>query len=67
MLQLHLYQAIERIKVAANHAIDSLPEGTKQGLQRKMVKRFARRYEVNPKDLRRSIATYFTTEKSYNL
>jgi len=67
MLQLHLYQGIERIKVAANHAIDSLPEGTKQGLQRKMVKRFARRYEVNPKDLRRSIADYFVLEKGYSL
>lgn len=66
ILKLHLYQGIERIKVAANHAIDSLPNGTKQGLQRKMVKRFARRYQVNPKELRRAIADYFIAENNYS-
>jgi uncharacterized protein (DUF111 family) len=66
MLQLHMYESLRRIRTALEHAIDSLPEDTKQKLQRKMVKRFARRYEVNPKELRRNIANYFIEQNGYN-
>ena len=66
MLQLHFYESLRRIRTALEHAIDSLPEDTKQKLQRKMVKRFARMYEVNPKELRRNIANYFIEQNEYN-
>lgn len=66
ILQLQLYQSLNKVRTSAHHAIDSLPDGTKQGLQRKMVKRFIRRYDVNPKELRRSIADYFIGENRYS-
>ncbi len=65
MLQLHLYESLARIRTAAQHAIDSLPEGTKQSMLKKIVKRFARPYEVNPKELRRQIADYFIQKNAY--
>lgn len=66
MLQLQIYQSLEKMRSHAHHAIDSLPQGTKQGLQRKMTKQFLRRYDVNPKDLRRAIADYFIAEGRYS-
>ncbi|MBT5402819.1 MAG: hypothetical protein HOL28_05170 [Crocinitomicaceae bacterium] len=65
MMQLHIYESLRKVRTAAESEIDSLPEGTKQGLQRKMVKRFAKKYAVNPKDLRRDIADYFIQKNDY--
>lgn len=66
MLQLQMYNSLEKVRESASHAIDSLPEGSRQGVQRKMVKRFGRRYDVNPTLLRRSVADYFIEEKRYS-
>ena len=65
ILQLHIYESLGRIRIALGHAVDSLPDGSKQKLQRKMIRRFARRYTVNPKELRRNIANYFIAESGY--
>jgi alkylation response protein AidB-like acyl-CoA dehydrogenase len=65
MLQLHYYEALKNIQGFANDAIESLPEGTKQGLLRKVNKKFTRRYDVNPKDLRRKVADYFIDKQAY--
>ncbi len=65
MMQLHIYESLRRVRTAAENEIDSLPEGTKQGLQRKMIKRFAKKYTVNPKNLRREIADYFIQKNDY--
>ncbi len=65
ILQLHIYESLGRIRIALGHTVDSLPDGSKQKLQRKMIRRFARRYTVNPKELRRNIANYFIAESGY--
>lgn len=67
LLQLHIYEGLRRIRTAAESEIDSLPKGTKQGLQRKMVKRFAKNYIINPKEIRRDIADYFIKENNYSI
>ncbi len=66
ILDLHLYSAIEKVRQKAYHAIDSLPENTKQGLLKWGTKKLTQQIDINPKDTRRKIADYFIEQGRYS-
>lgn len=67
ILDLHVYEAIAKVKNKAHKVIDSLPQGTQRGLLKWATRKFTNQIAVNPKDTRRAIADYMIKEGKYAL
>jgi alkylation response protein AidB-like acyl-CoA dehydrogenase len=65
MVQLYLYEALEKSRKAALEAIASFSTGREKRRHSKIVNWMLKRYDINPKSLRRNIAQSVIEEGSY--
>ncbi|MEM6321032.1 MAG: acyl-CoA dehydrogenase family protein [Bacteroidota bacterium] len=65
MVQLYLYEALEKSRKAALEAIASFSTGSEKRKHTKMVNRMLKPYDVNPKTLRRNIAQAVIEQGKY--
>ena len=65
MLQVYLYEAVERTRKSALDAIMSYTEGFEQTTAKFIVGKLIKSYNVNPKQLRRDITGYMVKEGGY--
>ncbi|MCB9033067.1 MAG: acyl-CoA dehydrogenase family protein [Chitinophagales bacterium] len=56
MVQLYIYDAMDKARVAANNAIDSYASGVEKFAMKRLVNGLLSAYDINPKDVRRAIA-----------
>lgn len=66
MAQLYLYDALDIVRRAANNAIDSYATGLEKAVLKRLMRRMLRTYDINPKDVRRTIANYLIAKDGYN-
>lgn len=67
MVQLYLYEALEKSRKAALEAIASFSKGSEKRRHTKMVNRMLKPYDINPKTLRRNIAQAVIERGGYEL
>ena len=67
MVQLYLYEALEKARKAALEAVASFATGRERKRHSKMVNRMLKPYGVNPKELRRNIAQAVIDRGYYHL
>ncbi len=65
MLQVYLYEAVERTRKSALDAIMAYTTGLEQTTAKFIVGRLLKSYDVNPKQLRRDITGYMAKEGGY--
>lgn len=65
MMQVYLYESLERTRKAAKDAIASFAEGGERKRYSFVVRKLLKSYEINPKELRRDIAKYMVKEGKY--
>lgn len=65
MLQVYLYEAVERTRKSALDAIMAYTSGFEQTTAKFIVGRLLKSYQVNPKQLRRDITVYMAKEGGY--
>jgi alkylation response protein AidB-like acyl-CoA dehydrogenase len=65
MLQVYLYEAVERTRKSALDAIMAYTTGLEQTTAKFIVGRLLKSYDVNPKQLRRDITRYMAKEGGY--
>lgn len=66
MLQLHLYESLDKVRKAGKDAIMSFSDGMEQTLMLQILNRLTPNYQINPKELRRQIADYVLANDIYN-
>ena len=65
MLQVYLYEALERTRKSALDLISAYATGFDRSLMRFLVGRILKSYTINPKQLRRDITEYMVKEGGY--
>ncbi len=65
MLQIYLYEALERTRKAALDAINSYADGTEKTMAKFVVGKLLKSYDVNAKALRRDVVAYMVKENGY--
>ncbi len=65
MLQVYLYEAVERTRKSALDAIMAYTDGFEQTTARFIVGKLLKSYAINPKQLRRDITVYMVKEGGY--
>lgn len=65
MLQVYLYEALERTRKTALDAILSYATGREQKMLKWVVGKLLKSYDVNPKEMRRDIVKYMVKEGGY--
>ena len=65
MLQVYLYEALERSRKAALDAIASYATGTEKKLAKFVVGKLLKSYDINAKELRRDVVAYMVKENGY--
>jgi alkylation response protein AidB-like acyl-CoA dehydrogenase len=66
MLQLYLYEAVEKARKAALEAVASFATGSKKKNYNRVVNVMLRPFNINPKELRRNIAQAVIKKGKYN-
>ncbi|MCF8277937.1 MAG: acyl-CoA dehydrogenase family protein [Flavobacteriales bacterium] len=66
-VQVYLYESLERVRKAAKDAITSFATGSEKTKNNFIVRKLLKSYDVNPKDLRRTIVKYMIAEKKYSI
>jgi alkylation response protein AidB-like acyl-CoA dehydrogenase len=65
MMQVYLYESLERVRKASKDAIASFSEGGERKRYSFIVRKLLKAYNINPKELRRDIAKYMVKEGKY--
>ncbi len=65
MLQVYLYEALERTRKTALDAIASYTTGGEKKMTKFIVGKLLKSYDINPKQLRRDIVDYMVKENGY--
>ena len=65
MLQIYLYEALERSRKTALDAITSYATGTEKKIAKFVVGKLLKSYDVNAKELRRDVVKYMIKENGY--
>lgn len=65
MVQVYLYEALERVRKSAKDAISSFASDGEKKRTNYIVRKLIKSYNVNPKELRRDIAKYMVKEGKY--
>jgi len=65
MMQVYLYESLERTRKAAKDAIASFTEGGERKRYSFVVRKLLKSYNINPKELRRDIAKYMVKQGKY--
>ena len=65
MLQIYLYEALERSRKSALDAINSYATGSEKKMAKFVVGKLLKNYDVNAKDLRRDVVQYMIKENGY--
>jgi hypothetical protein len=65
MMQVYLYESLERVRKASKDAIASFSEGGERKRYSFIVRKLLKAYNINPKELRRDIAKYMVKESKY--
>jgi len=65
MLQVYLYEALERTRKSALDLISAYTTGFERSMMRFLVGRILKSYNINPKQLRRDITGYMVKEGGY--
>lgn len=65
MLQIYLYEALERTRKTALDAINSYAEGSEKTIAKFVVGKLLKSYDVNAKALRRDVVAYMVKENGY--
>ena len=65
ILQYYLYEALATTRKAAHDAIDSYATGLERRFMRRLVNTLLKPYNINPKEVRRSIANYIIEKGEY--
>jgi hypothetical protein len=65
MLQLYIYEALDKVRKSASEAIASYTKGAEKFLTQRLVDTLTMAYDVNPKDLRRQIAKAAIAKNDY--
>ena len=65
MLQLYLYEALEKSRKAALEAIASFATGSEKRRHNKIVSIMLKPYNINPKEIRRTIAQAVIAKGEY--
>lgn len=67
MAKIYLYEAIQRVRKAGEDVILSFTSGVEKNMLLGLLSRLTTRYDINPKETRRKIATYMINEKPYDV
>lgn len=65
MMQVYLYESLERVRKASKDAIASFSEGGERKRYSFIVRKLLKSYNINPKELRRDISKYMVKEGKY--
>jgi len=65
MLQVYLYESLERTRKSALDLISAYTTGFERSMLRFLVGRILKSYNINPKQLRRDITGYMVKEGGY--
>lgn len=65
MLQIYLYEALERSRKSALDAINSYATGSEKKMAKFVVGKLLKNYDVNAKSLRRDVVQYMIKENGY--
>ncbi len=65
MLQIYLYESLERTRKTALDAIAAYAEGSEKTMAKYVVGKLLKSYDVNPKALRRQVVAYMVKESGY--
>ena len=65
MVQVYLYESLERVRKAAKDAISSFASDSEKTKTNFIVRKLIKGYNINPKELRRDIAKYMVKEGKY--
>ena len=65
MVQVYLYEALERVRKSAKDAISSFASDGEKKRTNYIVRKLIKSYNINPKELRRDIAKYMIKEGKY--
>ncbi len=65
MAKMYLYDALDVARKAANNALDSYASGIEKSILKRLTRRMLRTYNINPKDVRRTIADYMIEKGGY--
>ena len=65
MLQLYLYEALDKVKKAAKDTIASFTTGIEKRTLNFLVGRLLKKYNQNPKQLTREVADYALAKEEY--
>ena len=66
-VQVYLYEALERVRKTSKDAITSFATGSEKSLTNFVVRKLLKRYDVNPKNLRRDIVKHMVQEGAYSI
>ncbi len=65
MLQIYLYESLERTRKTALDAIAAYAQGSEKAMAKYVVGKLLKSYDVNPKALRRQVVAYMVKENGY--